>query len=372
MVMDVTREASAMSRRELLGLGGRRSEGAQDPEAGPKGPPAAFGRLPDTGARAPEVHYDPGFLDALVFHLREHPGLTAWPPGASERGAAALAQHEVDLDRIYRRPSGDRRRRDLDRANARLAAAVGIGEVMLGAVRALPEVDRRVHKVVVAHLTAGDERVDAHVPDAAGRITLIAWLALSTWFDGPQRARLLRHELTHVQDMVDPRFAYDPDAAWPGDSRVRQLAARRRFTLLWCASVDGRLAAAGGVGPLAPPEEYARELSRACPGVGGEEAAGVVAAVQGRASIPHRELLEMAGGLESRTAAGGRMAGGLCPLCGFPTCEWAPETVPDREADAVAVDARIAADFPTWTRAQGCCLRCLEGYDARAQAGKSS
>ena len=49
--------------------------------------------------------------------------------------------------------------------------------------------------------------------------------------------------------------------------------------------------------------------------------------------------------------------GGSCPLCRFPTFQWAG-------ADVLtpAAEEAVRQHFPQWTRVRGCCARCAELY----------
>ena len=55
----------------------------------------------------------------------------------------------------------------------------------------------------------------------------------------------LRHELLHLQDMVDPAFGYVPELAVSQASVSQQRLARERYTILWDTSIDGRLIRSG-------------------------------------------------------------------------------------------------------------------------------
>jgi hypothetical protein len=52
-------------------------------------------------------------------------------------------------------------------------------------------------------------------------------------------------------------------------------------------------------------------------------------------------------------------SGTFCPLCKFPTFEWA-----DPEPGMTAI---IQEDSPTWTREEGICGRCYEYYQIRCE-----
>ena len=75
----------------------------------------------------------------------------------------------------------------------------------------------------------------------------------------------VRHEFTHLSDMLDPAFGYAPTLDLPGLNGAQQRLARERYRLLWDITIDGRLTAAGRT-PMAaanstPPPSRAVTLS---------------------------------------------------------------------------------------------------------------
>ena len=173
--------------------------------------------------------------------------------------------------------------------------------------------------------------------------------------------RFLRHECGHIGDMLDATFGYGnglPEAAGP----LRLVG--EHFGFLWNCSVDGRIARVGRE-PLRTRAEYEEAGTRVFAGRPGEVVRAVGRLWEGeRPTYPM--LLQLA---TDRTAfasfAGvvpigdlddlGPLPGGRCPLCGFPTHEWA------LVIDEPVVE-RIALDFPQWRRGQSACTRCVEGY----------
>lgn len=148
--------------------------------------------------------------------------------------------------------------------------------------------------------------------------------------------RYLRHELGHVADQLDPAFGYaDVDVDPP---------VRERFALLWSVRVDAR---AGE--PLRDPDEWLKRVQAAWPW------ADVRRSFQDVRDATHAQLLAWA--REPHTFVGGGGAG-RCPLCRFPTLVWG------RIGDEVA--ALIAADFASWSRDEGACGQCAEGYEIKA------
>jgi hypothetical protein len=81
---------------------------------------------------------------------------------------------------------------------------------------------------------------------------------------------LLRHELLHVADMLDPGFGYEPrmGAGAPLLDHGRQ----ERYRVLWDTYVEGRLVRSG-VAPAIVRAERLREFTRAFPALGTRTAA---------------------------------------------------------------------------------------------------
>ena len=173
----------------------------------------------------------------------------------------------------------------------------------------------------------------------------------------PERLRpLLRRELLHVADMLDPRFDYRPTLGPEAGGGARESGVRDNYRVLWNVYVDGRLVRAGLVPPGVRVERL-REFARAFSGLGEATEAAFERFYGGRA-LTHAELLAF--------AAGG--PGGApvvrCRLCDLPTraLEPSPAALPR------PVLAAIMGDFPSWQPADGLCGRCAELYASRAAA----
>jgi hypothetical protein len=116
-----------------------------------------------------------------------------------------------------------------------------------------------VEEIVREHLTPGEARilraqsrreegadlVDQVQSRASGAApVLVIRLRPTTILDHEATRALLRHELMHVQDMLDPAFGYQ--RALPSDiGALTEITLRDRYRVLWDATIDGRLARAG-------------------------------------------------------------------------------------------------------------------------------
>lgn len=63
-----------------------------------------------------------------------------------------------------------------------------------------------------------------------------------SFVEGDETLNLLRHELLHIVDMLDPAFEYTPAFSCEEDAAIPETAILERYRALWNASVEGRIA----------------------------------------------------------------------------------------------------------------------------------
>lgn len=173
----------------------------------------------------------------------------------------------------------------------------------------------------------------------------------------------LRHEFTHLDDMLNPAFGYSPALDLPGLNAAQKRLARERYRLLWDITIDGRLNAAGHK-PMNPFEQHAAAFARGYSFWPEQRQVETFASLWQCRAPRHTDFLALIADPRGLRDAHRPVPGASCPLCDFPTFHWAdPETLsPD-------ILRRITAEFPAWLPAQGACNRCVETYQAVAAAG---
>ena len=168
---------------------------------------------------------------------------------------------------------------------------------------------------------------------------------------------LLRRELVHVTDMLDPSFGYERDLPPAEAGPSHDALLRARYRVLWNVTVDGRLqrrdlAAQGArdrrhrefcetfamLGDRVRPE-FERWWQMTCP--------------------THACLLDFARHPLPRDRAGHLT--GQCPVCRFP----APVLDPHPERLSEAARRAIEAAHPGWRLESGLCRQCADLYEAR-------
>jgi hypothetical protein len=167
----------------------------------------------------------------------------------------------------------------------------------------------------------------------------------------------LNHELMHLNDMVDPKFGYSPEIAALAQSPSQQRLLRERYRLLWDITIDGRLVGAG-LETGATREQRWSEFNRAFSFLPDPKREETFESLWMSSSPQHLQLVALAMDPRGLNASHVPQPGGPCPLCGFPTFEWAPQ----KGLDAVAL--AIGAEFPNWSAEHGACKRCLEVYES--------
>jgi hypothetical protein len=166
----------------------------------------------------------------------------------------------------------------------------------------------------------------------------------------------LRHELAHLQDMVDSSFGYLPELPIPSPFMSQYRVARERYRLLWDITIDGRLTRRRQH-TVATKEQRQAEFAGAFAFWPEARQQEVFEALWTNPAPTHKILADLVCEPRQIQAHAGPQPGAPCPLCGFPTFIWATATsLTDRCVRA------IRSEFPFWTPEQGACARCSEIY----------
>jgi hypothetical protein len=295
-----------------------------------------------------EIEYEPRFLDEAVL-----------------RAAAARPDGRLffrEREAVFRIPDPEARGRAFDALNVVWAERFEITRPLREALAEQPLVTDGVARCGVGRAldrrSAGAEllvRPPAFgEPAAAGRrlrLLLPPELLLA-----PDRlGAMLRRELLHVADMLDPAFGYAPRLPGVRGGPAVERLMRDRYRVAWDVTVDGRLARAGKL-PATVRDARAADFQATFAMLGASVYAVFTQLFEGSRPT-HAALVEL---VVSVTRGAGR-ASGACSLCGFPTAELEPDPA---ALPAVAL-ADIAADFPEWRPADGCCRQCADLYRAR-------
>ncbi|MGH9390734.1 MAG: hypothetical protein ACRD1Z_14045, partial [Vicinamibacteria bacterium] len=292
----------------------------------------------------PRIELDPALVEESVLMATDASSPEARRPYRRERNA------------VYEIAETEKREAAFQELDARWFGRLGLGSPLSGLLREFDSVLARVSRCLV--LPAGrsrDEGADLHDGREAAP-TLAVKLTPGSLLDFDRVAPLLRNELLHVEDMLDPDFGYERDPPSVEVDPVYEKLVRDRYRVLWNASVDGRLARRGQL-PDGGEARRRREFLATFPVLGTDVERQFERFFHG--SRPsHGELLSFARSVEGRAA-------GRCPLCRFPTARFRGEGEP---LDA-RVEEAIRQDFPEWSSSQGICVQCGDLYEARALSG---
>lgn len=202
-----------------------------------------------------------------------------------------------------------------------------------------------------------DER-DAALPEVGIRIRPTVLVR------GEACLAVLRHEIQHVADMLDPAFGYERDLPPLDGGPAYEALVRRRYHVVWDATIDGRLVRRGLASPAIRAhrrEEFARTFPALGVAVDAEFARWF-----DEAQPTHRAILAFVLARGARPGAPhlGEPTTVVCPVCRFPTTTGAylvGELPP-------ALVAEIRRRQPAWSSAQGLCRQCFDLLDARLRA----
>ena len=307
------------------------------------------------------LEYEPALVEEAVLHAtRGHP---------RERG------FRRERDRLYEIKDPEAREGAFREFHAAWFEGLDLGRPIAQALRELPAIGAATQGCRIASARSRQEegaelfvRAGGADPGEPHRRWVVIRLRPETLCATDAVLHLLRHELFHIADMLDPRFGYEPHLPASGVGPAHERLLRDRYRALWDATIDGRLARLGRA-PASVRADRLRDFVRAFPmlGEGTEErfqrffdgppcthadlvAFATSAAAVVRSSVP-----------DPRPPAPTPPLGERCPLCRFPTHAFEPDPL----GLSAEVIGAIRSDFPAWEPAHGLCRQCADLYRAR-------
>jgi hypothetical protein len=295
-------------------------------------------------------HYDPRLLEEAVF-LAERAG----------RNAPGLRQ---ERDRIYETADEERERRFAELYRSWFSR-LELGNIIERAVHEQPAIAFLLGSCFVVYAArAKEEGAELFVDSEAApepRRTLRILIRPASLLNSQSLLTFLRHELFHIADMLDPAFAYEPDLPATENGPTYDALLRRRYQVLWDASINGRMVSRGWLPTSARGEQLA-EFTLTFPMLeqATERIFDVFFSTEGHS---HRQFVAFAQDPRAALAyaPSALQPGSRCALCGFPSYSFEP--CPEKLDDFTI--AQIVHDFPDWHPARGLCVQCSDLYRAR-------
>jgi hypothetical protein len=202
-----------------------------------------------------------------------------------------------------------------------------------------------------------DEEAELYVTDHGQRNAVVA-LRPESLADTPCLDAFLRHEFSHLQDMVDPGFEYTPEFKPGPCGSTPQRLTRDRYRLLWDISIDGRLTASEYT-TMTSRDHYRTALARGFSFWPNDRQDQVFDSLWNNPHPRHADLAALAADPRDLGAHPAPTPGAPCPLCGFPTFAWVQ---PGHFTEEIIRLIRI--EFAAWAPEHGACARCHECYQA--------
>jgi hypothetical protein len=294
------------------------------------------------------LEFDPRLVEEAILAAAE---------AASQSENRAFRQ---ERDAVYEIEIADIRESSFQQLDARWFTRFGVADALLGLLGKHPLLAHRTSGGYVLFASSSrDEGADLHAPQdeltEKGLPVLVIRLLPNTLLDRGRLSALLRHELLHVTDMLDPDFGYEPVLPETSGGPMLQRLIQDRYRVLWSTTIDGRLAGRGELSSL--DAERRRQEFLTCFTMLGAEAEGYFQRFFEGPRPKHSELVSFA--LEPRGSQPNKQR--LCPLCNLPA-----SNLHLHPRGPCTVDV-IQKDFPQWKQEMGLCLQCADLYDARAK-----
>ncbi len=238
------------------------------------------------------IELDPRLLEAVVFlEMRRR----------EQRGEQALFRdYRGRVDAIYDLSADDEGRdiafRDV---HAGFFERLGFDQAIRGYLEEFPLLRRELDRITFLKAPSRrEEGADLFVrlDEGGGGLhhrTAVLHLRAETFLDTDKLPILLRRELYHVSDMVEPAFGYEPDLGDIGESIAQENLIRDRYRVLWNLYIDARLARAGRA-PAVILRQPQSVLERAFDSLGARNTKAIFETVSNATSLTHSDLLALA------------------------------------------------------------------------------
>ena len=206
-----------------------------------------------------DPEFDPRLVEAAVL--------------AAARRPPAHGDFHAERDTIYQVADPEPREAAFQALHARWFARLGLDRPFRGALAEQPAIAAGCGRWLVAQARGRrEEAADLLIAPDVGP-TLLVRVTPEAVTAPESLWRLLRRELLHIADMLDPAFGYEAALPRGAAGSGRERLVRENYRVLWNAWVDGRLVRQGTLPATARGERLA-DFARAFPHLGaGAEAA---------------------------------------------------------------------------------------------------
>ena len=299
------------------------------------------------------LRYDEDFVEAAVFLCASgcHKGIPS----------LQVARFNREREKLYAILDPDERNRAFFHLHLEWFRDWGMETLLTDPLRDFPLLSQALKILAFRKARSkNDEGGELYINEAGDRNGVVA-MRPERLRQEAELAPFMRHELSHLHDMVNPTFGYLPELAVSGPSLSQQRLARERYRLLWDVSIDGRLVGRGRQ-TIATKEQRWTEFCGAFDFWPGARQEQVFNSLWNNPQPTHRGIEELVCDPRELHTSTGPRPGAPCPLCGFPTFAWAD--APNLTEGTVNL---IRSEFPHWTRGQGACSRCVDIYRLQSE-----
>ena len=271
---------------------------------------------------------------------------------------AEAGSFRAERDRLYSVEDPDEREARFEELHGRFFLQLGFDRPLHEVLAERPELllrsrGCRILPAVSRQDEMADVRAEIGAPAEAAP-SIVIRLRPQSLLDPETLRTLLRRELLHVADMLDPAFGYRKELPGIDTDPAMVNLLRERYRVLWDASIDGRLCREGLL-DLRARALRLFEFARAFPMLSDRAETAFAPWFDG----PRPTHAAIVAFIQEPRGLGTADAG-RCPLCRLPTpaLERGPQGLDPEVLGA------IERDHPAWRPAHGWCARCAEVYEA--------
>jgi len=292
------------------------------------------------------IKFDPSFVEEAVF-------LTV--KSKEDAGEVSLSRNfHHKKNQIYESISLEKQNDFFGKLNHRFFSELGLSQFFDDILNEFPFIQAAAPSIIFKRVWSTKQEGAELYIEGQHRMLVIR-LQVGRVLNLSYLESLLRFELMHISDMLDPSFQYSPNPDLGGVGKIEDELVRDRFRLLWNFYISSRLNI-NGHPSLVSRDILIKEINIAFSHWAHESREKLINDLEKSNSWTQKYLIKRAQDDRFNKVLG---EGGLrCPLCHFTSYE----NKHNWKDKAPHVLKEMKKDHPNWSLSDGACSQCYEMY----------
>lgn len=296
-----------------------------------------------------KIEFEASFIEEGIFYMMKD--------REDKEGESSVSSYHRERNRIYEEFTGRERDAAFQKFYKGIFASLGCDDQIRTICEEFKTLTKPKIRILVRNV-ATQKHEGAELFRYESHMTVLVSFQAIRLTEPVSLTAFLYHEIMHVSDMLDPKFAYSPHPDLGGRSDLENQLIRERFRILWDLYVAARLIKRG-IPSLISLEKQKEFYNKAFSLWNSDKKKMIWESISGGHCFTQNDLLKLS--RDERLLEDLGQGGLRCPLCEFSSFD----PVLNYEGQNVLVGELIQKDYPHWRIENGLCRQCYDLYSSK-------